>query len=150
MLRFGFILIAFTMCGCAFRSLPAKETTALPPPAKTGSAFEKFTDSYSRNFIVAAPTAVANGVCGAAGGVGGVILLTSLGVTSRNAQGTGELAAYVIGGTIFIGGATCGFVVGLPFIPASYLCAENPWYSDKQGLHTNWSCNLANSSLSSK
>lgn len=80
---------------------------------------------YSRNFVVAAPTAVANVLCGVAG---------SLAFGAVTADGNA-----IMGGAV-IGAHACGAIVGLPFIPVSYLCEEHPWYFEHDQYHSNWTC----------
>jgi hypothetical protein len=101
------------MAGCAFRSAPVPDT------------IKPYYNLYSRNFIVAAPTAMANGVCGAAGGI-------ALGFYS------GQEGGFYVGS--LVGAHACGAVVGLPFIPLSYLCEENPWTVVNGKYKTTWTC----------
>jgi len=101
------------MAGCAFRSDPVPDT------------IKPVYNLYSRNFLVAAPTAAANGVCGAAGGL-------ALGFV------TGHEGGFYAGGVL--GAYACGAVVGLPFIPLSYLCGENPWTLVDSQFQTTWTC----------
>lgn len=107
-------IIFSLIAGCAYRSAP---------PAKQG-ALEPYVNLYSRNFVVAAPTAVANNVCGVVGGVALTVV-----TVDGNALVPGAVA----------GALACGAVVGLPFIPLSYLCEENPWYINQE-KETKWSC----------
>lgn len=109
-------LILSLLAGCAFRT---EQATKPESP-------ESYTDLYSRNYLVAAPTASANALCGAAGGW----FIASQG---------GD--AYASLGGVLIGAHVCGAIVGLPFIPLSYLCEENPWYVEEDGgFNMNWSC----------
>ena len=104
------------LAGCAFRTEQATK------PENS----ESYTDLYSRNFLVAAPTASANALCGAAGGWF---------VASQGGD------AYASLGGVVIGAHACGAIVGLPFIPLSYLCDENPWVLGEAGdFKMNWSC----------
>lgn len=113
MYRLSILVFLILITGCAFRSV--RDPAAIKP----------FYNLYSRNFIVAAPTAVANGVCGAAGGL-------VLGLATGNEGG-------FIGGSV-LGAHACGAVVGLPFIPFSYLCEENPWTLEDNRFKTTWTC----------
>ena len=110
-------LIIFTffmfIAGCAFRSDPVPDT------------IKPVYNLYSRNFLVAAPTAAANGVCGAVGGL-------ALGFV------TGHEGGFLAGGVL--GAHACGAVVGLPFIPLSYLCGENPWTMIDGKFKSTWTC----------
>ena len=109
-------LILSLLAGCAFRTEQATKS----------ESSESYTDLYSRNFLVAAPTASANALCGAAGGVA---------VASQGGD------AYAFLGGVALGAHVCGAIVGLPFIPLSYLCDENPWYlGEEGGFKMNWSC----------
>jgi hypothetical protein len=119
--RLSIFVILVLVTGCAFRSNNVHDTT------------ESFYNLYSRNFVVAAPTAVANGVCG---GVSGL----ALGVY------TGHEAGFYVGA--LVGAHACGAVVGLPFIPLSYLCEENPWTMSDGHFGTTWTCNGAEKSSS--
>jgi hypothetical protein len=107
--------------GCAFRADNVSDT------------IEPFYNLYSRNFVVAAPTAAANGVCG---GVGGL----ALGIY------TGHEAGFYAGA--LAGAHACGAVVGLPFIPLSYLCEENPWTLNNGHFESTWTCKRAAKSSS--
>ena len=116
-------LILSLLAGCAFR---AEQPT-------NHEKSESYTDLYSRNFLVAAPTASANALCGAAGGVA---------VASHGGD------AYASVGGVLLGAHVCGAIVGLPFIPLSYLCDENPWYLDEAGdFQMNWSCQASSTYL---
>ena len=112
------IIIPFVF-GCAFRNQHPVQL----------DKFEPYFDLYSRNFLVAAPTASAKVLCGVAGGT--------------------ALAVFVPSGEAFLAGAylsgnACGAIVGLPFIALSYLCNENPWYIDESHeFKLNWSCQLS-------
>jgi hypothetical protein len=105
--------VALLVSGCAVRG-------ALPSNAVT--------DAYSRNFIVAAPTAAANIACAIP--FGNIPEETPRWEPGRTWIKTLKFTAQA-------SSATCGAVVGLPFIPVSYLCEENPW-SYPNGI--NWSC----------
>lgn len=90
--------------------------------------FEPVYNLYSRNFVVAAPTAAANVICGVANGI--------------------AVGAIVADGNAMLGGAAlgahaCGAIVGLPFIPISYLCEEDPWYIYNDKRHESWSCSVS-------
>jgi hypothetical protein len=113
MVRLSIFAPLVLLAGCAFRSDPVPDT------------IKPFYNLYSRNFIVAAPTAAANGVCGAAGGL-------ALGMYSGNEGG------FYLGG--LVGAHACGAVIGLPFIPLSYLCEENPWTLSNDRYKTTWTC----------
>jgi len=113
MYRLSILAILVLVAGCAFRS------------DRVSGTMEPYYNLYSRNYIVAAPTAVANGVCGVAGGL-------ALGFVTGNGD------AFIGGGVI--GGYACGAVVGLPFIPLSYLCEENPWTIVDNRFKTTWTC----------
>jgi hypothetical protein len=116
MYRLSIIAILF-LAGCAFRS------------DRVPTTMEPYYNLYSRNFVVAAPTAAANGVCGVAGGV-------ALGLLTAHEGG------FYAGGVI--GAHACGSVVGLPFIPLSYLCEENPWSLTTKGkFKTTWTCDVS-------
>lgn len=115
------VLVLAIVSGCAFRSNNVPDTTA------------SFYNLYSRNFVVAAPTAAANGICGAAGGI-------ALGAYS------GQEGGFYVGAVL--GAHACGAVVGLPFIPLSYLCEENPWTVSDGHYDATWTCNKALHSFS--
>lgn len=123
-----FILIC-ALCACAFREKPDEHSTATE---------NKFLDLYSRNFIVATPTATANAICAPVGAVGILALLPETSSSSSSLNGDGILALMELGG--LVGGGACGMVVGSPFIPLSYMCDENPWYYQGTDLTTNWYC----------
>lgn len=128
MYRLPIFVIVSAISGCAFRDEP-------PVPGN----LQTYTNYYSRNFIVAAPTAAANTVCGFAGGIAGGVAGYAL-LTRTNAGNADVTKLIPIGATI--GGVACGSVVGLPFIPVSYLCDESPWYVKDQKLNVNWSCRV--------
>jgi hypothetical protein len=110
------VSVALLISGCAARG-------ALPSNAVT--------DAYSRNFIVATPTAAANIACA---------LPFANAPTEVPQWEPGKTWVKSVHFMILASSATCGAVVGLPFIPASYLCDENPW-GEKEGI--NWSCHRA-------
>jgi hypothetical protein len=113
MYRLSILAFLILINGCAFRSARVPDTIA------------PYYNAYSRNFIVAAPTAAANGVCGAAGGL-------ALGLATGNEGG-------FLGGA-FLSAHACGSLVGLPFIPLSYLCEENPWTNTEGHFKSTWTC----------
>lgn len=115
-----FATLALTSA-CAFRSDRVSDT------------IEPYYNLYSRNFIVAAPTAAANGICGAAGGI-------ALGLYS------GHEGGFYLGAVV--GAHACGAVVGLPFVPLSYLCDENPWTLTNGRFESTWTCDGFTKSLS--
>ena len=114
MYRLSILATLVIVAGCAFRSDPVPD-----------NAIESYSNLYSRNYVVAAPTAAANGICGAAGGI-------ALGLTA------GHEGGFYVGA--IIGAHACGAVVGLPFIPLSYLCEENPWTLTNGQYESTWTC----------
>ena len=95
---------------------------------------------YNRNFIVAAPTAFGNAVCGAP------FFLLTMGVAPlvellMPHGGSADRYFVHINDIYFVPATVCGAVIGLPFIPFSYLCPENPWdYGFKTGRNLNLKC----------
>jgi hypothetical protein len=90
---------------------------------------------YNRNFIVAAPTYAANYLCGFP------FFWVSAGVAaiSQKSDSSDEYYAFVNGIYVFPAMA-CGAIVGLPFVPLSFICPENPWYDNTQTYYREWSC----------
>lgn len=90
---------------------------------------------YNRNFIVAAPTLAANYLCGFP------FFWVSAGVDAvpQKEVPSREYYAFVNGIYAFPAMA-CGAVVGLPFVPLSFVCPENPWYENGHTYYREWSC----------
>jgi hypothetical protein len=119
------IVLACCLSGCAFREMPERYKLVEQ---------NEFMNLYSRNFIIATPTATANAICAPIGAIGMLALVAQAGPrASNNLEGI-----LTFGG--LLGGGACGLVVGAPFIPLSYLCDENPWHHDDTGLTTSWTC----------
>ncbi len=110
------------LSGCAVRFLESDN--------KDRSGFESMvttlSNSYSRNYIVAAPTLVGNLVCGAPFYPIGLALADKA-LDQAFSPGV-QWAVYGSGVSIFAG-LICGTVTGTLFIPFSFLCHENPWYN---------------------
>ena len=89
---------------------------------------------YNRNFIVAAPTMIGNIICGAP------IILLTMGFDAifqiKNDYGISEALTG-------IPTMMCGAVLGTLFIPVSYICPENAWYSGAKQYRLNWKCEAA-------
>jgi hypothetical protein len=89
---------------------------------------------YNRNFIVAAPTRVANYVCGTP------FLFVSFALDSVV---TGEKSEqyYNFSNGIYLAPATfCGAIIGAVFVPFSYICDEDPWYENFKFYRRSYSC----------
>lgn len=118
------MLIALTCAGCASRSA-LRDDNPIKPVA----------DQYNRNFIVAAPTALGNAVCGAP-----FFLLSS----AADALYRGERSeAYYSGINNFylVPASACGAVTGAVFVPLSYVCDETPWDFDfHSSRQMGWRC----------
>ena len=96
----GLMVVCFLL-GCASRGFYSDSDPIAP-----------IADAYSRNPVSAAPTLLGNLTCGFAAGV--VILNTGVGISGE------ELLVRVPAGL-------CGFVIGTPFVPLSFLLPERPW-----------------------
>jgi hypothetical protein len=90
---------------------------------------------YNRNFIVATPTAFGNAVCGAP------FFLLAAGLSTLLIDRVSADLYVHLNDIYFVPATMCGAVIGLPFIPFSYLCPENPWdYGFKTGRNLNLKC----------
>lgn len=121
---FLLLLVTINLIGCGSRYFI--QDNAITPVANL----------YNRNFIVAAPTMVANLVCGTP------FVLISAGLAAFTVKSEPSSEAYydIINGIYFIPATICGSIVGAPFIPFSYVCPENPWYYGFDSYYREWSC----------
>lgn len=80
-------------------------------------------DAYSRNDVVCLPTALGNAV----GGLPGTLLLAPFALVDLDRHKTTErVAGYLTGAFVTVPALVVGGAVGTPFLPFSYLAAENP------------------------
>jgi hypothetical protein len=90
---------------------------------------------YNRNFIVSAPTKVGNYICGAP------FFLISSGIDSiAPDKARNENYYSFINGIYTVPATLCGAIMGVVFVPISYVCPENPWYENAKSYYREWSC----------
>lgn len=118
------IAASLVLVGCASRSRFEEDKPVKP-----------ITDLYNRNFVVAAPTAVGNIICGAP------FFLMS-GAFDALYKGKREESYYRALNTFyFVPAAACGAITGTLFIPFSYACKEDPWrFGFNTTSNVSWGC----------
>src|SRR5689334_12274965 len=123
------IVTPFVLFGCSSRAF--FQDNALTPVFNL----------YNRNFIVAAPTAFGNFVCGAPFFVLALAAIDPLVSTIAPGKGSGEGYTNFINGVYLVPATICGAATGLVFIPLSYVCPENAWvYGFKTAKNLSWKC----------
>lgn len=120
-------LLITNITGCAYRM-------QVPPPS---GFLEKASIPYSRNFIVATPTFIANAACT----LPALIIFSPLAYLDH----TSKLKTFPNSTKALV--YSCGAVVGAPFVPLSYVCPENHWYIASGNPHGNLKCAAPNNSF---